>query len=88
MSLFDILTNPLSLNINPLIEWIVMLIVGEIAFRIAYAKVGDISFEFGIHNSGIKSILHWTIRFGIYAIIWLIMRIITDGYNLIHSFFS
>ncbi len=81
---FDLLTSPLGLNINPIVEWIIMLIVGEIAYRYAYYKVGELDLGIPIINF----ILHWTIRLCIYVSLWLICRCITDGYNLIRYLFN
>lgn len=81
---FDLLTSPLGLNINPIVEWIIMLIVGEIAYRYAYYKVGELDLGIPIINF----ILHWTIRIFIYVLLWFVCRCITDGYNLVRYLFS
>ena len=82
--IFDLLTSPLGLNINPLLEWVIMLIVGEIAYRYAYDKVGDLDVGIPIFNF----ILHWVIRFIIYAMLWALCRGVTDAYNFIRSLFK
>lgn len=81
---FDLITSPLGLNINPIAEWIIMLIVGEIAYRYAYYKVG----EFDIGISIVNFILHWTIRMLMYILLWFVCRIITEGYNLVINIFN
>ena len=77
--IFDFLTSPLSLNISPIIEWIIMAIVGEFSYRYAFFKVG----EFDLGFSFLNSIAHWSIRFFTYFMLWSLCRLITDGYNLI-----
>ena len=67
--LFDLLTDPLGLPINPIIEWIIMIIIGEIAYRIAFYIVGESG------ASGTEARLaHWSIRIFIYFIIWAVAR--------------
>ena len=81
--LFDILTNPLGLNINPIIELIIMAIIGVIAYRISFYIVGDLDIGIPIINF----VLHWIIRLAIYVFLWIILRLFTDGYNWIISLF-
>ncbi len=81
---FDLLVSPLGLNINPIAEWVIMLIVGEIAYRYAYYKVGELDLGIPIINF----VLHWTIRAFIYFLLWLVCRIVSDGYNLINNLFK
>lgn len=69
--LFDLLTDPLGLPINPFIEWIIMIVIGEIAYRIAFYIVG----ESGASGTG-ASLAHWIIRFFVYAMIWAVIRAI------------
>ena len=61
--LFDIITGDVAVCNNVLYNYLIMLIVGEIAFRFAFSLVGDV-YDTGIirgKNSG--SILFWIIRF-------------------------
>lgn len=69
-AIFDLLTSPLGLPINPLFEYLILLVVGFIAYLIAFSAVGDISRDFGISNGGIMSLLHWIIRFITFVPIW------------------
>ena len=38
--IFDLITEPLGLPIEWYYEWIILLVIGEIAYRVAYDKVG------------------------------------------------
>ena len=68
--IFDLVTNPLSLPINPLYEWIIMFIIGGIAFVIAYSIVGKLELR---GNEG--SVAHWIIRIGVFVVLWAIVRL-------------
>lgn len=72
--IFEYLTEPLGLPIAWWQEYLIMFAVGEIAFRLAYAKVGDL-YDFGyIHTRIAGKILHWSIRLAIYFAVWAVMR--------------
>ena len=38
--IFDLITEPLGLPIEWYYEWIILLVIGEMAYRVAYNKVG------------------------------------------------
>ena len=61
----DFLTLPLSLPISPIWDFIICLVIGEIAYRVAFSYAG----EFG-YTSGERSILHWIIRIVVYFVVW------------------
>lgn len=67
---FEFLTHPLGLPIDSLYEWIIMAILGTIAFVIAYSAVGKLGLR---GNAG--SVAHWTIRFVVFLILWAITRL-------------
>ena len=57
-TLFTFLTSPLGLPVSPLYEWILLAIIGEIAFRIAFRAVGEL-YDDGLINGGcFGSIFH------------------------------
>lgn len=70
--IFDMVTDPLSLPINPFYEWAILLIIGEIAYRFAFRIVGDMYDSSEISGSVLGSFFHWIIRFLIFAAIWLV----------------
>ena len=85
--LFELLTYPLSLPIDPIWEWIIMGIVGVVAFAISFRIVGFLKYEGGISNGGILSLIHWIIRFVIYFGIWAVLcEIIKVIQWIIHLF--
>lgn len=72
---FDILTGDVVVCGNILYNYLILLIVGEIAFRCAYCFVGD-AYRFGIINGrAAGSILHWIIRLLIYLGVAYLLRI-------------
>ena len=70
--IFDMVTDPLSLPINPLYEWAILLIIGEIAYRFAFRTVGDMYDSGEVSGSFLGSLFHWIIRFLIFAAVWLV----------------
>lgn len=61
--IFDLLTDPLGLPIHPLWEYVILLVIGEIAFRIAWeASPGG----FG------GSTIHWFVRIIAFAVMWAV----------------
>ena len=71
--IFDLITSPYSLFDNPFYNYITMLVVGSIAFVIAWNLVEEI----GVRGQ-LGSILHWIIRFIAFIIIWLILSILIN----------
>ena len=70
--LFEIATDPLGLPIDWWQEYIILAFVGEFAYQIAYAKVGQL-YDYGVittRTSG--SFLHWLIRLPIYVAMWAV----------------
>lgn len=60
--LFDILTGDVAICDNILYNYIVMLIVGELAFRLAWNLVGDMYHIGLISSKESGSFFHWTAR--------------------------
>lgn len=63
--LFELLVSPLSISDNYFVNYIVIALIGLIAFKVAFKIVGDI----GVRG-GIGSLLHWTIRIITFVLIW------------------
>lgn len=85
-AIFEIMTLPFSLFENPILDYVVMAIIGLIAFIVAWNLTGEI----GIRGE-LGSIIHWFIR-GIvfivlwaiiYAIIWLVLFIIDNWMSFV-----
>ena len=64
-SIMDFLTLPLSLPISPLWDFIICLVIGEIAYRVAFSYAGDLG-----SSSGERYLIHWIIRLVVYFIVW------------------
>ncbi len=67
---FEKLTDPLSLPLPWLAEWILMLIVSEAAYHVSFKKVGCLYRDGWIEKKNSGSFLHWTIRFVIFFAMW------------------
>lgn len=70
--IFDRLTDPLGLPIGFWKEWIITLIIGELAYIFAFRIIGNMyDVGFIVTRSGGK-ILHWTIRLLFYVAMWAV----------------
>lgn len=70
--IFDKLTDPLTLPIEPWKEWIILGVIGLIAYIVSFRIVGDLYDSGDISGSLIGSILHWTIRLLIFVPVWFV----------------
>lgn len=66
--LLDFLSLPLSLPINPLWDFVICAVLGEVVYRLAYSFAG----EYG-HNSSERFWLHWLIRIPAYFFLWAVI---------------
>lgn len=70
--IFDRLTDPLSLPIHPLWEYLILLIIGGIAYAVAYSIVGDMYSSGSISGGCLGSLFHWIIRLLLFVVIWAV----------------
>lgn len=70
--IFDLATEPLGLPIEWYYEWIILLIIGEIAYHVAYDKVGGLFRSGSISGRSAGSLFHWIIRTVVFVAIWAI----------------
>lgn len=70
--IFDLITEPLGLPIEWYYEWIILLVIGEIAYRVAYDKVGVLYKSGSISGKSAGSFFHWIIRTVVFVAIWAI----------------
>lgn len=85
-SLFNLLMYPLGLPINPLYSYIIMFVVGEIAYQIAFSLVGDLYDKNLLQSSSGGSICHWFIRALVYIMIWAVLyALISIGKFVFHN---
>lgn len=72
--LFDILTGDVAVMDNVIYNYLIMLVVGEIAFRVAWSFVGDLYRMGAIDGKASGSIIHWIIRLIAYVVCAYIIR--------------
>lgn len=70
--IFDLATEPLGLPIEWYYEWIILLVIGEIAYHVAYNKVGDLYHSGSISGRSAGSFVHWIIRTIVFVAIWAV----------------
>lgn len=68
--LFERLTDPLGLPINPLWEYLILLVLFGIAFVLSYALVGMLYQDGDLHTRIGGSAVHWLVRFAIFVVLW------------------
>lgn len=71
MNIIDFLSLPLSLPISPIWDFVICLVIGEVAYQFAYAKAGELG-----TSSGERTLLHWLIRVPVYFILWAIACVV------------
>ena len=71
--IFDRFTDPLTLPIEPLYEWIILGIIGLIAYAASFRIVGDMYDSGSISGSFLGSLFHWIIRLFIFVPIWFVV---------------
>ncbi len=86
--LFNFLTFPLGLPIDPFWSYVIMLIVGEVAYRIAYNAVGKMYSGGEIHGSLSGSGWHWVIRVPVFLAIWAVLYGIISLIKLIIAYWQ
>ena len=78
--LFERATDPLGLPINALYEYIILAVIGAIAYGIAYSKVGDM-YHIGLISGRTEgSFFHWLIRLILFVGLWLLTYGAIQGY--------
>jgi len=68
--LFEFLTEPLGLPIEWYLEYIILAVVGFIAYILAFRCVGSMYIEGFITSRGAGSFFHWLIRLIFFVVIW------------------
>ena len=70
--IFDRLTDPLSLPIAPLWEYLILLVIGAVAYAVAFSIVGDMYSSGSISGGCLGSVFYWIIRLLLFVIIWAV----------------
>ena len=70
--IFDRLTDPLSFPIAPLWEYLILLVIGAVAYAVAFSIVGDMYSSGSISGGCLGSVFYWIIRLLLFVIIWAV----------------
>ena len=70
--LFELATDPLGLPIEWYYEYLILVVINWLAYKLAYSKVGDLYNGGFISGRGTGSFLHWLIRFVFFVVIWAV----------------
>lgn len=70
---FDLATEPLGLPVEWYYEWIILLIIGKVAYWIAYDKVGTLYHGDFISGRVAGSFFHWIIRTFYFIVMWAVI---------------
>lgn len=70
--IFDLITEPLGLPIEWYYEWIILLVIGEIAYHVAYDKVDALYHSGSISGRAAGSFVHWIIRTVVFVAVWAV----------------
>ena len=73
--IFELITDPLGLPIEWYWEYIILCIIGEVSYLMAWNIVGDLYSNGIISGRSIGSDLHWLIRLLWYVALWAITRL-------------
>ena len=68
--IFERLTDPLGLPINALYEYLILAVIGFVAYAFSFAFVGVMYENDDIGGSTAGSFFHWVIRLVIFTILW------------------
>ena len=67
---FDQLTDPFSLPLEPITEYIILAFIGFLAYKLSFKLVGDMYDAKAISGSVSGSIFHWILRLAIFISLW------------------
>ena len=88
--IFDLLTDPLGLPIEWYWEYIILLVIGAVAYAVAYRCVGDMYSGGMIDGSTSGSFFHWLIRLILFVAMWAVtygiiaaVKWLTDNWVLV-----
>lgn len=70
--LFELLTDPLGLPIPYIFEYIILAIIGLLAYVISYKFVGKLYDNDFIDGKTLGKLCHWTIRLFVFVMLWAI----------------
>lgn len=73
--IFGLATEPLGLPIEWYYEWIILLVIGEIAYQVAYDKVGVLYHSGSISGRSAGSFVHWIIRTVVFVAVVIAVKL-------------
>ena len=76
--MFDKITDPLKLPLEAWQEWIILLIIGTIAYRVAFSLVGDMYDSGAISGGFAGSFFHWIIRLVVFVVMWAVTYAVVE----------
>ena len=79
-ALFEYITDSYSLLENPVEDWVLMSVVGLLAYVIAYGVVGKLYHGGIISGRDAGHFLHWIIRFFIFVFIYYVFAVLIRVY--------
>lgn len=82
---FEYLTDSFSLLNNPIDDYVAMVIIGLIAYVIAYNLVGKLYSNNLIDGRRAGHILHWIIRLVVFVVTFYVAATVIRLYNWFHS---
>jgi hypothetical protein len=83
--IFEFLIEPLGLPIEWYFEYIILAVIGLVAYIVAFKTVGDMNRADFISGGTIGSFFHWLIRLFVFAIIWTITYGVIWVFKLVMS---
>ena len=81
--IFDIITSPMGLPVEWYYQYIILSLVGELAYRIAFNRVGILKAEGYIYSSEEAKFFHWIIRLLVYVTLCVICRVVIAIFRLL-----
>lgn len=70
--IFNLLIDPLGLPIDWYYEYLILAVIGAVAYGIAYRCVGDMYHMGAIDGRTSGSFFHWLIRLILFAVLWAV----------------
>lgn len=83
--MFERLTDPLGLPINPIYEYIILAVIGFIAYITAYDKVENLYHDGWINGKTAGSFFHWIIRLVLFVVMWLAVYVVIQVYFFVSA---
>ena len=88
--IFEILTDPFGLPIEWYWEYLILAVIGAVAYTVAYRCVGDMYSGGMIYGSTSGSFFHWFIRLILFVALWAVtygiiaaVKWLTDNWVLV-----